>query len=123
MAERAPSRPPATTERPLGERDRAAIREDFAVGPLTGGERRFADLLAWEAQARADGADPRTLAALAKARRAAGCACHPAGLANDPAGLAHDPAGLANDGAGARTAARRPTAAIPADRCATRTRG
>ncbi|WP_156629989.1 hypothetical protein [Methylobacterium sp. Leaf112] len=116
MAERAPSRPPATTERPLGERDRAAIREDFAEGPLTGEERRFADLLAWEAQARADGADPRTLAALAKARRAAGRACHPAGLANDPAGLA-------NDGAGARTAARRPTAAIPADRCATRTRG
>ena len=83
MAERAPSRPPATTERPLGERDRAAIREDFAEGPLTGEEQRFADLLACEVQARADGADPR---ALAKARRAAGRACHPAGLAHDGAG-------------------------------------
>lgn len=47
-----------------------------AAEPLTPAERRFAALLSREAQARAAGADPESLELIARARRAAGRACH-----------------------------------------------
>jgi len=51
----------------------------LADGPLTPNEQRFADLLALEMRAVAEGANPESLRSIAEARRAAGLTCHPVG--------------------------------------------